>query len=98
MMLIRDRILKGGEEDSASSSEDEKEEEEEEEETKENDMEESEEEDGEEEEEELIPETPVDVPAQLTFLPVEESIQSKSITDFRQFKDSLPMYPVSKLT
>ncbi len=47
--------------------------------------------------EEEIPETPVDVPAKLKFLPVEEEIVENNISDIRKFKDGLKLYQTAKL-
>ena len=46
---------------------------------------------------EEIPETPTDVPAKLTFLPVEEDVRDISITDIKEFKEKLKLYQVTKL-
>ena len=63
------------------------------------DNEEEMEHDGEESagEEEEIPETPADVPAKLTFLPVEEGVRDINITDIKEFKEKLKLYQVAKL-
>ena len=48
-------------------------------------------------EDEEIPETPTDVPAKLTFLPVEEDVRDINITDIKEFKEKLKLYQVTKL-
>ncbi len=56
----------------------------------------------EDDDEEEIKTTPVDVPAQLTFFPVEDigagdNAMDINITDIRKFKDKHNLYPVAEL-
>ena len=90
-------LAKKSDGDDESESDDEEDSSSDEEETKDED--EKMDHDGEksDEDDEEIPETPADVPAKLTFLPVEENIKDRSITDIREFKDKLKLYPMAKL-
>ena len=93
------RTTKKNSEDDESESQEEEDSSDDEEETEDKDeeMDHDGEKSEDEQEDEEIPETPVDVPAKLTFLPVEENIRDRSVTDIRAFKDKLKLYQIAKL-